>query len=238
MSEAFRIGEVTYAWAEAQKIKTFYFRTITSTNDIAKEKADSDEVVDQDIVLYVADDQSNGRGRFDRKWTNAKPGSNLLCSWSFAVDDLPLPIFTLRAGLAVISAAQATWPYLAWSTKAPNDILLGDKKIGGLLIESVSQGNSHRLIFGLGMNVLSHPATEGEATSLLHELIKIKTPFVGDDWLLFCERLLFEICACVNTAHEEFSEPTEKAIIHHLNQSPRLDQKFESFDEVIAQIES
>lgn len=238
MSTAFRIGEVTNAWAEAQKIKSVYLKTTTSTNDIAKEQADSDDIVEHDIVLYIAEDQTKGRGRFDRTWTNAKPGSNLLCSWSFVVDDLPAPTFTLRAGLAIVTAAQATWPYLPWSTKAPNDILIGDKKVGGLLIESVSQGNSHRLIFGLGLNVLSHPATEGEATSLLHELIKIKTPFIGDDWLLFCERMLFEICACVNTSSDEFSEPTSQAILFHLNQSPRLTQKFESFDEVIAQIES
>lgn len=238
MSEAFRIGEVTNAWAEAQKIKSIYFKTITSTNDIAKTQADSDEISEHDIVLYLTEDQTDGRGRFERKWNNAKPGSNLLCSWSFAVDELPAPTFTLRAGLAIVTAARATWPYLAWSTKSPNDILLGDKKVGGLLIESVSQGNSHRLVFGLGLNVLSHPATEGEATSLLHELIKLKTPFVGDDWLLFCERMLFEICACVNTASHEFSNPTEQAILFHLNQSPRLTQKFESFDEVIEQMES
>ena len=237
MSEAYRIGEVTKAWADAQKIKTIYFKTTTSTNDVAKDQADSDEIAEYDIVLYIAEDQSQGRGRFDRTWQTPKPGSSLLCSWSFVVDDIPTPTFTLRAGLAVITAAQATWPYLNWSLKAPNDILINDKKIAGLLIESVSQGNSHRLIFGLGLNVLNHPAAQQGATNLLQEMVKLKIPFVGDDWLLFCERMLFEICACVNTSHEDFTEPVEKSILHHLNKNPLLTAPLETLDEVIDQIE-
>ena len=237
MSEAYRIGEVTKAWADAQKIKTIYFKTTTSTNDVAKDQADSDEIAEYDIVLYIAEDQSQGRGRFDRTWQTPKPGSSLLCSWSFVVDDIPTPTFTLRAGLAVITAAQATWPYLNWSLKAPNDILIHDKKIAGLLIESVSQGNSHRLIFGLGLNVLNHPAAQQGATNLLQEMVKLKIPFVGDDWLLFCERMLFEICACVNTSHEDFTEPVEKSILHHLNKNPLLTAPLETLDEVIDQIE-
>jgi hypothetical protein len=237
MSEAYRIGEVTKAWAEAQKIKTIYFKQTTSTNDIAKDQADSDEIAEHDIVLYLADDQTQGRGRFERTWQAPKPGSSLLCSWSFVVDEMPLPTFTLRAGLAVITAAQATWPYLNWSLKAPNDILINDKKVAGLLVETVSQGNSHRLIFGLGFNVLNHPSSQAQATSLLQEMVKLKTPFVGDDWLLFCERLLFEICACINTSSENFSEPVEKSILFHLNKNPLLTNTLYSLDEVIDQIE-
>lgn len=93
--------------------------------------------------IVVADHQSAGRGRLDRRW-EAPAGTALLVS--FVLE--PSPVLSLAAGVA---AAEACGPSVR--LKWPNDLLLGDGKLGGILVE-VAEG---RAVCGVGINLTWAP---------------------------------------------------------------------------------
>src|SRR3989344_4221411 len=106
-----RIGRVSHEWAQVQKLKTFHFPVVDSTNTKAKAEAFMADTLSEHLIVYFAEAQSSGRGRGTHTWSNANPGSQLLSTWSF----------------------------INFNLKAPNDLYINDKKVGGLLIETVSQ---------------------------------------------------------------------------------------------------
>ena len=98
-------------------------------------------------TVLVADHQTAGRGRLDRRW-EAPPGANLLASLLFRpVDGAPYRctwIVALAAREACREVA-GTEPDLKW----PNDLLVGGRKLAGILAES-SHG---AVVVGIGVNV-------------------------------------------------------------------------------------
>ncbi len=159
------ISNTIQKWAQDSQVELRFFSSVDSTNQEAKKEI-SPEL--SGLVLYVAETQTQGRGRSGRHWYNTAPGTNLLSSWSLSCSSAPQPIMGPLIGLALYRAAMAPWPQLPWSLKAPNDLFLGEKKVAGLLLETVSRGDLHRLIVGLGFNLLDHPQDLPEATHLSH----------------------------------------------------------------------
>lgn len=114
-------------------------------------------------TVVVAETQSAGRGRAGREWYSP-PGKNLYCS--VLIRTMPPPDQTivwlgwlpLIAGLAtanLVQAAAAHQPSVKW----PNDILVGTRKLGGVLCESTGLGSAHALVvvgIGLNVNLLRH----------------------------------------------------------------------------------
>jgi BirA family biotin operon repressor/biotin-[acetyl-CoA-carboxylase] ligase len=98
--------------------------------------------------VIVADHQTAGRGRLDRKW-EAPPGANLLVSILFKPSLFrPLHHFTHIVGLAARNASNNLFevrPDLKW----PNDLLIGDRKVAGIL----AQGGTDFVVVGIGVNV-------------------------------------------------------------------------------------
>ena len=113
-------------------------------------------------TVILADEQTQGRGRLSRRW-DAPPGLGLLLSVLVKPPHLPalpgqLPLIT---GLAVAHALERAWPATLGHVrlKWPNDVLLDDGKVCGLLIESALTGSemSHAVL-GIGINVHQHAA--------------------------------------------------------------------------------
>lgn len=101
--------------------------------------------------VFTADYQTAGRGRLDHKWLSP-PNKNLLMSVVLSVaDQTPDEVATLPlvAGLAVSRALSGILRGLSPAIKWPNDILVGGKKIAGILCERVDD----RVIVGIGVNV-------------------------------------------------------------------------------------
>lgn len=142
------VASIVTAWAQAQGLKARFQASVTSTNDLAREEGLAD--------LYVCEHQSAGRGRGAHTWSDNGCGQ-LLASWNWKPRGTPQPMITPRLGMALLRAAAATWAHSAWSLKAPNDLFLGDKKVAGLLVEAVTQGDSVRIVIGLGLNVSARP---------------------------------------------------------------------------------
>ena len=129
-----------------------YFDSIGSTNDEALAWAANDA---KDLSLVVADEQTAGRGRFDRKWFTP-PGTALAFSLILRPSAAERPHLSRMVGLAALSVADSLLarglsPQIKW----PNDILLNECKVAGILIESVWSGEDvDCIVIGMGVNIL------------------------------------------------------------------------------------
>jgi BirA family transcriptional regulator, biotin operon repressor / biotin---[acetyl-CoA-carboxylase] ligase len=127
------------------------FADIDSTNRYALEASRSGAAPG---LVVVADRQAAGRGRRGRTWS-APPGSSLLVSVVLAApgsaDDVH--VVTMAAGLALADAVQVVAGVDA-DLKWPNDLVVGDRKLAGILAETdLRDGRVHRVVVGIGCNV-------------------------------------------------------------------------------------
>ncbi len=153
-----------------------YFDSIGSTNDEALAWS-ADGAPDYSIV--IADEQTQGRGRLNRKWYTPK-GSAL--AFSLILRPSTSTHLSRTVGVAALSIAESCrglglTPQIKW----PNDILLNGKKSAGILIETTWSGDKvDSVVVGMGINILSTSVPPQEflqfpATSLEDELGK-ETP--------------------------------------------------------------
>ncbi|HXH60599.1 MAG TPA: biotin--[acetyl-CoA-carboxylase] ligase [Fimbriimonadaceae bacterium] len=133
--------------------------SVDSTQDTAK------SVMDEPIGVVFAHDQTAGRGRFGRGWESAA-GDSLTMSLifrSYATHDEPWLV-----GMAV---ALAVASYLGARVQWPNDVVMGGKKVGGVLTELLTApGRSKVPVIGVGLNlnqIAFPPEIAGRATSIL-----------------------------------------------------------------------
>ncbi|RYJ40465.1 biotin--[acetyl-CoA-carboxylase] ligase [Flavobacterium beibuense] len=126
---------------------------INSTNDYLKTLSGTQYL--ENFTVVVAESQTKGKGQMGAKW-NTAPGKNL--TFSVLIKDLLLginEIFNLNVAVAV-SILQALEKHNVdkLSVKWPNDILAGNKKIGGILIEnSIKNSGEIFSVVGIGLNV-------------------------------------------------------------------------------------
>lgn len=120
--------------------------------------------------VAVADEQVEGRGRLGRRW-QAAAGTSILCSIQLRppVDPARFPELTV-VGAQACAEAIATVTGVEPSLKEPNDVLIGGRKVAGVLGEA----SADRVVLGIGINVNSTEAelpTEAQIppTSLLVE---------------------------------------------------------------------
>jgi BirA family biotin operon repressor/biotin-[acetyl-CoA-carboxylase] ligase len=123
-----------------------------STNDDARRLAEDGAPA---WTLVAAGHQTAGRGRLGRSWTDA-PGKALLVSLVLRPTFPPgtAPLITLAAAAALVEAAEV--PKLR--SKWPNDLVVGERKVGGILAETaISAGALRHVILGIGLNVGMSP---------------------------------------------------------------------------------
>jgi BirA family biotin operon repressor/biotin-[acetyl-CoA-carboxylase] ligase len=140
-------------------------RSTTSTNDEAKRAAKEGAPHGS---TWVAETQTEGRGRQGRTWVSS-PGENLLFSvlMRLACPPARVPQLALVCGLAVQQAVSELG--LPARIKWPNDVLVEGKKIAGVLVESTLGSREHAVIAGIGINVHARdfpPEIAARATSL------------------------------------------------------------------------
>jgi BirA family biotin operon repressor/biotin-[acetyl-CoA-carboxylase] ligase len=109
-------------------------------------------------VLRAAVAQTAGRGRLGRRWA-AAAGSSLLFSvaWPVASAAQAMGALTLAAGVGVVELLRAA--DVPAELKWPNDVLLGEAKLAGLLAELAVDGAGRRtLVIGMGLNLWADAA--------------------------------------------------------------------------------
>jgi BirA family biotin operon repressor/biotin-[acetyl-CoA-carboxylase] ligase len=129
-----------------------FFKSTTSTNDRAMEIGQQRE--NPEGIVVIADTQRRGRGRLGRSWISP-PKVNLYFTVLLRPPFLPkeAPILTLMAAVAVVYAIRE-YVGLNAEIKWPNDILINDKKVGGILMEMKSGMDRIALVaIGIGVNV-------------------------------------------------------------------------------------
>lgn len=161
--------DVLYAWNFPTREHTIhYFPEAASTMDIAREMARGGCPA---FSTIVADRQTRGRGRLSRSWISDIGGLY------FTVVTRPamVPLYSFRVNFAasvVLARLLRRLFAVDARVKWPNDILIGNRKICGMLSEMEAEGD--RLDFvnlGIGLNVNNDPSDEEpRATSLAREL--------------------------------------------------------------------
>lgn len=146
-----------------------WLETASSTNDIAARLA---EVGAEEGTTVVAEAQTMGRGRMGRVWFSPS-GAGLYVSIVLRPRKDPFALLTLAAGVAIAEGVQASTglsPEIKW----PNDLLVGRRKLAGILAEAAAQdGKLDFVVLGFGLNLrpAAYPAELADrATSIEAEL--------------------------------------------------------------------
>ena len=144
------------------------FKQIDSTNNYLK---NSYKLLNN-FTFVVADYQSKGKGRNDRVWSSEE-GQNLMFSFLIKDQDL-LKKFSALSIISAVEVAKLLEEYQikGISIKWPNDVLIGDKKVCGILLEGQI---FEYLVVGIGLNVNQKVFPDGlrrPATSLSLEANK------------------------------------------------------------------
>jgi len=127
-----------------QKIK--YFETISSTNEYLKENNNEHGFV------VVSNEQSKGKGRLGRVWnSNKNDGLYISILLKPSIEIQRIPFITIIAGSSIIKALNNL--NIEANIKWPNDIIINNKKIGGILSELIIKNNEKNVIVGIGINI-------------------------------------------------------------------------------------
>ena len=127
--------------------KILVYNSTSSTNDIAAEYAANKR---NDGLAIFAEEQTAGRGRAGAKWISRRADS-ILCSIVLTRTKCGAELLSLTLAVAISEAIGQTGGKPA-KIKWPNDIILNDKKVAGILLESKTY-NSHTVyILGTGIN--------------------------------------------------------------------------------------
>jgi BirA family transcriptional regulator, biotin operon repressor / biotin---[acetyl-CoA-carboxylase] ligase len=163
--------DILARWRPDIRLDVRWVPTVSSTMDAVASLASAGAPTG---AVVGADEQTSGRGRRGHTW-QSPPGAGLYFSWLCrpALDASALPLVTLAAGVGTqrgIKLATGLSPDLKW----PNDLLIGGRKVAGILAEGFSLGSPEQsVIVGVGLN-LRHavypPEVASRATSLEVEL--------------------------------------------------------------------
>lgn len=159
-----------------------------STNDVAARLA---ELGADEGTIVVADMQTAGRGRHGRVWFSP-PGAGLYVSMivrtaSLLNNENPAGLLTLATGVAIAEAVRGVTGLPA-EIKWPNDILIGRRKVAGILAEAVAQaGTIQFVVLGFGINL--QPAAYPPELAPRVTSIEAETNRAADRALLLAEML-------------------------------------------------
>jgi BirA family transcriptional regulator, biotin operon repressor / biotin---[acetyl-CoA-carboxylase] ligase len=142
------------------------FDSLESTNTEAARQAMNGA---EEGLCVVAGEQTAGRGRFERQWISPK-GAGLYFSLLLRprIDQNDWPLLTMMASVAVHEALAEACDLHA-DIKWPNDILVNERKLCGILAETLDTKTGRAVIIGIGINLTSKafpPELQNSATSV------------------------------------------------------------------------
>lgn len=129
-------------------VETFWIDEVSSTQDLARQQLPA--LSRNSLTVFAAKRQTAGRGRSGRSWISE--GENLAATLVlFLPQEVEAPPLSLMTSIAICKTLEALGfhPQIKW----PNDLLLHQKKAGGVLCEVVQEGDQRSLLCGIGLNV-------------------------------------------------------------------------------------
>ncbi len=162
---------------------------VNSTNLYAKENLD---ILD-DKTIVIATRQTAGRGRFDRKWVDLGEG-NLFMTIVLKPSDVFREVYANYTQYLSVSLTRVLEEYgLSPKIKWPNDVIVNNAKIAGILAETVMQGNCFKgLVLGIGVNL---NADKNDLVQIRDKVATALNVELGREYIdkkLFIEKLLGE----------------------------------------------
>ncbi|KPK33712.1 MAG: hypothetical protein AMS24_00055 [Chlamydiae bacterium SM23_39] len=131
------------------KIVNIFLNKITSTQKWAEKKEDT---FDKSLITCItAKEQTEGIGRFNKKWIS--PTGNLYSTFYFQLPINIQHIYSIGIILAISLATILKKKGLDIKIKWPNDLLLNNKKIAGILCNIKNTDDSYAIFLGIGINL-------------------------------------------------------------------------------------
>jgi BirA family biotin operon repressor/biotin-[acetyl-CoA-carboxylase] ligase len=166
-------GELQTVIIASSPEKIIHYRQLDSTNNALKKLAEKGA---PEGTVVLAEEQSQGRGRLGRSWSSPF-GKGIYLSILLKPPLAPqeTQLLTLLAAVAVAKSILLNLPGLAVGIKWPNDLLIHNRKVCGILTELKAEADLlHYLVIGIGLNVNTRkedfPADlQSSATSLFLE---------------------------------------------------------------------
>ena len=135
------------------------FEEIGSTNDEAKTKLTEIENFNDSLVIF-AEQQTSGRGRSGKTWESpANVNIYLSFGWHSSLKISDLEGLSLASGVEISNHLDLIIG-VSLKIKWPNDLFLSEKKIGGILVETLSNKKGTSIVIGVGLNVLMSDKVE------------------------------------------------------------------------------
>lgn len=206
----FEILKQIQQYPETQKCRFYYYDSVSSTNRIAKSLAEEE----QELVVVVAKEQTQGRGRKNRSFFSPAGGIYLSIAFDpqlYIGDSMYL---TMSAAVAVTKAIEE-YCGIAVGIKWPNDLVYDGKKFCGILMETSVEGETGRIqsaVIGIGVNVNTDNFPE-ELDPLVTSLKKITGKTILRSELLsrILVRLIQTVSACkTETGRDQISDSYRK----------------------------
>jgi BirA family transcriptional regulator, biotin operon repressor / biotin---[acetyl-CoA-carboxylase] ligase len=164
---SFNVPEFQQMRRSSMGAELYYYHEIDSTNRVAENLAQQSF---REGITIISDSQTAGRGRSNNLWFSP-PGENIYATLLLKPDGSYLHRIPFVAGLAIAKTLAALG--LKIDMKWPNDLLVGDRKIGGILVQSAMEAETVKyavLGFGINVNIKSFPPNLSEtATSIAIE---------------------------------------------------------------------
>lgn len=141
------------------KIEEMLNTNLIGTNIIVYDKIDSTQLeakrINRNNTVIIAKKQTKGIGTHDRIWYNGNENTNIAMTITFHPNCNISKIKNITIDIAdVISNILKKEYNIETKIKAPNDIILNNKKLAGILVETILNGENVSAIFiGIGMNV-------------------------------------------------------------------------------------
>jgi BirA family biotin operon repressor/biotin-[acetyl-CoA-carboxylase] ligase len=153
------------------KLKKFNFKIVNSTNDLAIQIIKN---TNNKSGIVIAEKQKKGRGQYGKKWTSFK--GNLFVSIFFQVNILQLSLKDLtKVNCFLVKKLLSNFYKGKITIKNPNDLLINNMKISGILQETLSKSGEVFIIVGVGVNLIKCPIIKNYLTINLFDLTGIKT---------------------------------------------------------------
>lgn len=128
------------------------FDQVTSTNDMAFQLAREGKANNYSII--IANSQTGGRGRLDRAWVS--PIGNLYMSLLLQFNKIDrITDYSFLSALAI--GEVLNFHNIQTQYKWPNDIILSNKKLAGILLQLEKINDVYNLVIGIGVNLVSAP---------------------------------------------------------------------------------
>jgi BirA family biotin operon repressor/biotin-[acetyl-CoA-carboxylase] ligase len=199
-----RFSRELLSWAKGSGAAVVVARRVDSTNTLARTVARrlASEGDTARRVLFVAWEQTAGRGRLGRGWASP-PGLGVYATLLLlpAPSAPPLSLLPLVAGIGLCQGAREFLPGVG--LKWPNDLVLGGRKLGGILIETLpsSESGAAAALIGFGLNH-GHESAELPTPTSTSFRVEARDPAAGPTLVELIGTLAGRLLEAIEEHHE------------------------------------